>query len=215
MLRGARAGEGFCGKIRAVVCFVPRRAGRFYAAAIPAARLSTRMTEPERLPKSEAPQEIRVSQTEVQDVHAALVRMHLSAAEKVHAEEAALHLSAAGGVRATSLSAHQSALGMLEAEELLSQRSAIGFVRAEKASVAGYTGAVVAERAEVHYGMSAVTVGRDVHLEGARAVLLLGQNITGNVSTVLDSRSALIAGLTGGLFAGLLLLLGRALFGRK
>jgi hypothetical protein len=35
------------------------------------------------------------------------------------------------------------------------------------------------------------------------------------VTALVDSRSALIAGLTGGLFAGLLLLLGRTLFGRK
>jgi hypothetical protein len=31
----------------------------------------------------------------------------------------------------------------------------------------------------------------------------------------MDSRSALIAGLVGGLFAGLMLLLGRMLFGRE
>jgi hypothetical protein len=35
------------------------------------------------------------------------------------------------------------------------------------------------------------------------------------VTTIIEPRSALIAGLTGGLFAGLMLLLGRTLFGRK
>jgi hypothetical protein len=58
-------------------------------------------------------------------------------------------------------------------------------------------------------------VGQDVQLQGARTLLLIGRNISGNVSTVLDARTALIAGLTSGLFAGLLLLLGRMLFGRK
>ena len=88
-------------------------------------------------------------------------------------------------------------------------------VQAEKASVSGYTGAVVARNAEVHYGLTGVVVGRDVQLEGARTILLVGRNLSGNVTTVLDARSALIAGLTSGLFAGLLLLLGRTLFGRK
>jgi len=39
--------------------------------------------------------------------------------------------------------------------------------------------------------------------------------VQGNVTTVLDTRGALLAGLVGGLFAGLMLMLGRALFGRK
>jgi hypothetical protein len=79
----------------------------------------------------------------------------------------------------------------------------------------GYTGAVVANNAEVHYGITGLVAGNDVHAEGARTILLIGQNISGNVTPLMDSRSALIAGLTGGLFAGLMLLLGRALFRRK
>jgi hypothetical protein len=39
--------------------------------------------------------------------------------------------------------------------------------------------------------------------------------VTGDVVTLMDSRSALIVGLTSGLFAGLALLLGRVLFRRK
>jgi len=39
--------------------------------------------------------------------------------------------------------------------------------------------------------------------------------VNGDVNTVLDTRGALIAGLTGGLFAGLMLLLGHVLFRRK
>jgi hypothetical protein len=39
--------------------------------------------------------------------------------------------------------------------------------------------------------------------------------VEGNVTTVIDTRGALIAGLVGVLFAGTMLLLGRMLFGRK
>jgi hypothetical protein len=81
--------------------------------------------------------------------------------------------------------------------------------------VVGYTAAVVANNAEVHYGVTGVVVGRDVHAENARTILLVGRNVTGPVTVLIGRRSALIAGLTGGLFAGLMLLLGRVLFGRK
>jgi hypothetical protein len=51
--------------------------------------------------------------------------------------------------------------------------------------------------------------------KGIKSVILLARNLEGNVTTVIDTRGALIAGLVGGLFAGIMLLLGRALFGRK
>jgi hypothetical protein len=173
------------------------------------------MIEPEESSESDQLQVTNVSQEGVQSVQAEHVRLHQAAAETIQADEVALHQSAASDVRANSVSAYQAALATVEAEEVLSQKSAIGYVQAEKASVNGYTGAVLARNAEVHYGITGVVIGSDVHAEGARAILLVGRNVSGNVTTVLDARSALIAGLTSGLFAGLLLLLGRALFGRK
>lgn len=169
------------------------------------------MLEPQ---KSEEPQIANISQKDVQTVRAQMVRMHQSSAETITATEMELQQSAAVHLKASSVSVHQSALVAVEAEEVLSQNSAIGFIEAEKASVRGYTGAVSAQNAEVHYSLAGVVVGNDIHVEGARTILLVGQNVTGNVTTVIDSRSALIAGLTGGLFAGLMLLLGRMVFGR-
>jgi hypothetical protein len=63
--------------------------------------------------------------------------------------------------------------------------------------------------------MTGVVFGNDIHAENARTILLVGRNVTGHVTPLMDSRSALIAGLTGGLFAGLMFLLGKTLFGRK
>jgi hypothetical protein len=156
-----------------------------------------------------------ISQADVQSVQAELVRMHQASAENINADEVELQQSAAGNVKANHVSAHQSALARVEAGEVLSQSSANGFVQAEKASLSGYTGAVLAGSAEVHHGMAGFVAGRDVHVQDARTVLLLGQNINGDVTTLMDSRTALIAGLVGGLFAGLMLLLGRVLFGRE
>jgi hypothetical protein len=173
------------------------------------------MINPETSSESDQPQAGNISKENVRSVQADLVRMHQAAAETIHADEIALQQSAASDVRADSVNAYQSALATVEAEEVLSQRSAIGYVQAEKASVSGYTGAVVARNAEVHYGLTGIVLGGDVHAEGARAILMVGRNVSGNVSTMLDTRTALIAGLTSGLFAGLLLLLGQLLFRRK
>jgi hypothetical protein len=103
----------------------------------------------------------------------------------------------------------------VNAAEVSAENMVTGYVRAENASLHGYTGAVVARSAEVHQGITGLVAGTNVHTEGTRTVLLVGRNVTGNVTTIVDARSALIAGLTGGLFGGLLLLLGRILFGRR
>ncbi|MBI3164621.1 MAG: hypothetical protein HYZ24_08055 [Chloroflexi bacterium] len=95
------------------------------------------------------------------------------------------------------------------------QDNLTGLVRAERASVNGYTGAVVAGSVAVHNSMVGYVAGTDVHMEESRTGILIARHVTGNVTTLLDTRSALIAGLVGGLFAGIMLLLGRMLFGRK
>lgn len=173
------------------------------------------MTEPDELPELDQLQVANISRSRVETVNAELVRMHQSAAQEIQAGEVGLQQSAAVAVQANSVGTHQSAMVAVEAEEVLSQQSVIGSVQAEKASVMGYTGAVLARNAEVHYGITGLVAGNDVHAEGARAILLVGRNVSGNVTPLMDSRSALIAGLTGGLFAGLMLLLGRMLFRRK
>jgi hypothetical protein len=91
----------------------------------------------------------------------------------------------------------------------------VGLVQAEKASLSGITGGVVANSAEVRNAMVAVVVGSDILINDARTVLLIGRNVRGNVTTLMDTRSALIAGLVTGLFSGIMLLLGRMLFGRR
>jgi len=173
------------------------------------------MIEPEELPKVDQSQVTNISQADVQSVHAELVRMHQASAENIIADEVELQQSAAGNMKANHVSAHQSALARVEAGEVLAQNSALGFVQAEKVSVSGYTGAVLAGSADLHHGMAGFVAGREVHVQNARTILLVAQNVNGNVTTLVDSRSALIAGLVGGLFAGLMLLLGRTLFGRE
>jgi hypothetical protein len=156
-----------------------------------------------------------ISQSDVVNVHGDSVRMHQSDADTVTAENVALEKSAAANVKAGKVSANNSGMAYVEAEEVLMQESGVGFAQAGKMSLSGYTGAVVAGSAEVHNAMAGFVAGRDVQVNESRTGILLARTVHGDVNTVLDTRGALIAGLTAGLFSGLMLLLGRVLFRRK
>lgn len=60
-----------------------------------------------------------------------------------------------------------------------------------------------------------VLAAQEVRGERIESLILLSRKVEGNVTTVMDTRGALIAGLVGGLFAGIMFLLGRMLFGKK
>ncbi|MEP6896029.1 MAG: hypothetical protein ABI986_10515, partial [Chloroflexota bacterium] len=179
-------------------------------------KISPAMMEPEELPEFDAPQVTRISQAEVHNVRADLVQMHQADAENIIAQEVNLQQSAAANVKADRFSAHQSAIGMLNAKDVSSEDGAVGLVQAEKMSAGGYTGIVLAGSAEIQHSLVGFVVGRDVHVEeSSRTGILLARNVSGSVTALLDTRGALIMGLVSGLFAGLMLLLGRSLFGRK
>jgi hypothetical protein len=173
------------------------------------------MVEPEELPEFESPQVTNVSQADVKSVHAELVRMHQADAELVRAEEVEMQNSAAANVKATRVSARQSGLGMVTASEVELENAAAGIVQAEKASVSGYTGVLGAGSADIHHSAVGYLAAQDVHAEDVRTVLLIARNVHGNVVTTLDTRGVVIAGLVGGLFGGLMLLLGRFLIRRN
>jgi hypothetical protein len=173
------------------------------------------MIESENSPATDESQFENVSEMDVQNVQAEAVRMHQASAQSINAEDVAMQQSAAAAVKATRVSAHQSALAAVESVEVLAEQSFVGMLQAKGVSLSGYAGAVVAGNADVRNVMAAVVAGTDVRVSDSRTVLLIGRNIQGNVTTLMDTRSALIAGLVAGLFSGMMLLLGRTLFGRK
>jgi hypothetical protein len=173
------------------------------------------MIEPEEFPEVDSPQVTDISHSDVQNVRAESVRMHQSDAEVITAEEVEMQNSAAGNVKANHVNGHMILMGAVSAEEVTVQEGGVGYAQAGKMSVSGYTGAVVAGSVEVQHGFAGFVAGRDVHVSESRTGILLARTVNGDVNTVLDTRGALIAGLTGGLFAGLMLLLGRMLFRRN
>ena len=79
----------------------------------------------------------------------------------------------------------------------------------------GYAGAVVGGSVEMVNSFAGVVAGREVRGERIQSIFLLSPKVEGNVTTVVDTRGVVIAGLLSGLFTGLIFLLGQALFGRK
>ena len=174
------------------------------------------MVEPEDISKYDESQVASISQEEVRDVQAKTVQMHQAAAQTISASDVEMQQSAAAAVKATNVNAHQAALAAVEATQVLSEQSFIGAMQTEKATVSGYTAAVAAGNAELHYSLAGVVVANEVHVaDQTRIALLISKNVQGNVTTLMDTRSALIAGLVASLFSGMMLLLGRNLFGRK
>jgi hypothetical protein len=91
----------------------------------------------------------------------------------------------------------------------------VAVAQAETLSINGQAGVVVAGSVEFGNAYAGIVAGDEVRGERIESVILLARTVNGNVTTVIDTRGALIAGLVGGLFAGIMLLLGRMLFSKK
>jgi hypothetical protein len=57
--------------------------------------------------------------------------------------------------------------------------------------------------------------GREVQAKKIESIVFLGRHVEGDIQTVVGTRGALIAGMVGGLFAGLIVLAGQFMFPRK
>ena len=175
-----------------------------------------KMIEETNLPEAvEQSQVANLSQVDVQVVKAELVRMHQSSAREIQSEDVELNLSAALNVNSNRVSTKDSAMATVRSVEVNTQTTAIGAARAERMSLHGAAGAVVAGSVELNNSYVGLVAGREVRGEKIESIILLSPKVEGNVTTVIDTRGALIAGMVGGLFAGIMLLLGRMLFGRK
>jgi len=174
------------------------------------------MSEESSLPESsEQSQVANLSHVDVETVRAELVRMHQSGASEIQAGDVELNMSAAASINSARVSTNTSAIAALQSVEMTAQNSVIGAAQAERMSLSGVSGAVLAGSVELNHSHVGILAGRDVHGDEIKAFILLSNRVEGNVTTTMDTRGALIAGLVGGLFAGIMLLLGRMLFGRK
>jgi hypothetical protein len=93
--------------------------------------------------------------------------------------------------------------------------SAAGAVRADTVNVNGSAGVVLANSVELGNTYAGLVAGGNVRSESIETLIFLGNHVEGDVQTMVDTRSALIAGTVGGVLAGVVLLIGRLVFGRR
>jgi hypothetical protein len=173
------------------------------------------MTEEQNSSESQSPQVVNLAHVDVENVHAELVRMHQSLARAVRSEDVELNLSAVAAVETGTMKMYQSLAAAAEAKEMTVSESAVGVVQAETLSHNGASAVVLAGSVEFGNAYAGLVAGREVRGDRIESLILLSPRVEGNVTTVMDTRGALIAGMVGGLFAGIMLLLGRMLFGRR
>jgi hypothetical protein len=165
--------------------------------------------------REDQPQVVNLSYANVDSVQSELVRAHQSALRSVVAEELELHQSAAARATAQQVNGREAAVGMLQAGEVDLTNSGVGAIRAQSVSLDGRAGLVVTDSAELGDTYLGALVSRQVQAERIQSVVLLARHVEGDVSTVIDTQSAVLAGMVGGLFMGMIVLAGRWLFRRK
>ncbi|MBN1453849.1 MAG: hypothetical protein JW963_22735 [Anaerolineales bacterium] len=176
--------------------------------------MAEKKTDPEENVE-EAPQVTNLEATRVEVIEAEMVRMHQSAAQEITADEVVLHQAVALDVTTVELSAHEAALGLVNARDVEMTNSAAGVIRAENVSMVGQAGVVLAESVNMGNTYAGLVAGGQVRGERIETLILLGNHVEGDIQTVVDTRSALIAGTVGGVLAGIVLLIGRLVFGRR
>jgi hypothetical protein len=174
------------------------------------------MEQPERLSEAEMPQIVNISKADVDQVQAELVRAHQSTIKHVEAEEVDLQVSAAGTISAGKVQTRRAIIGVVQGQTAsLDETSFAAGVRTGAAIINGKAAIVTAETLQAESLSAAVAAGAEIHAANIRAGILLSRQVNGNVETTMNRDQALAAGIVGGLVAGLVLLAGRALFGRR
>ncbi|MEW6569287.1 MAG: hypothetical protein AB1449_14215 [Chloroflexota bacterium] len=144
---------------------------------------------------------VNVSGGAIQNVAAETVHIRQGGAKSISAESVALSRGGAGLVSANTVEIRQSAALTVRSDQTTVESGvAAAVVAQEFHSANSRVGLAIADRAE---------------LSDSPTLILLARQVDGEVNTVLDTRGALLAGLTAGLAVGLMLLAGNFVFRRR
>ena len=161
------------------------------------------------------PEVVNMHETEAASVQAELVRASSSQIKQLSAQEVDLRDSVAVVVNAETVNARKTGVGHLEAGNFTLLEGTVLASKSDSATLKGRAGLVVSETTRIENGSAGVLISRYVNGENIRTGILISRNVEGNVETLLDTRSTILAGVVAGAVLGSLLMLGQFLFRRK
>jgi hypothetical protein len=156
-----------------------------------------------------------VTRSSIDSLRADSANLQQSASREVTADRVEMSQSAALRARGSLIEAKQSALGLVQTNEVFLNQGAAAAVRAHNAELAGLTGFVAANTVQAGRATAGLMVGRRIHADQIKALVVLGNHVEGEIHVAFDKRQAVVAGLLGGLLGGLILTLTRMLFRRE
>jgi len=160
---------------------------------------------------------VNLSQSVANTIKAELVRINQGGAEKIIATEMELKQGAANRIEAQQVILSDSVVGLVQTAGLDLKDSAAGIVRAESIDFTqSGVGVVYSQAVDMKEETRAGLVfARQISGEKINTKLLLAGNVDGQIETVMDTRQALLAGLSAGFVLGISLLIGQVVSRRK
>jgi hypothetical protein len=170
---------------------------------------------PQQPEETELPQIVNLSQANLETVQAELVRASQAVIQQLNAEEVDLQTSIVGTIQTGELHARDSIILASASQQTSLQNSIAGGLRAEALNFNGVAALVFANSMANKDVNAIAIIGTDIQADNIQTSILISREVHGNVTTILDGRTALIAGVLGGAVTGLILIAGKLLFGRK
>ncbi len=148
-------------------------------------------------------------------------------ANRLIANQLTIRQGGANSVEANELIMRQAAAGKISADQAHTNASAVGFLQSQAADIANSTVAVAnvagnlamdqsganvlvsAGEVTMDQSGSLVLVTRSVVMKNSSTAFLFAQHVEGDVTTLFNSRDALIFGTAAGLVGGLVILVSR------
>ncbi len=173
-------------------------------------RMDTPQTE-----ETEIPQIVNLSQVSAEIVQAGLVRASQTAIQQLSAEEVDLQTSVVGAIQTGEIHAHDSIIGGTTSHKASLDNSLVGGIRTDSISFNGVSALIIGNSMTNNDVHAIAMIATDIQADTIQTGILFSREVHGNVTTTLDGRTALMVGVVGGAVAGLILLAGKLLFGRK
>jgi hypothetical protein len=161
------------------------------------------------------PEVVNLNNAQVDSVQAELVRANSSQIKQLSAQEVDIRDSFSFVVNADTINARKSIIGHVASGNLTLLESNVIAAQTNSLDLKGRAGVVAADSAHIDNGYAGLLVSRDVQGENIRTGLLISRNVTGNVETLLDTRSTVLVGVVAGAIVGSILMVGQLLFRRK